>query len=282
MTKSKQPAQISQPQRPTIPPELALKRLEALLVRIPEVRAQGHNSPASSNWQSDAKIVLANAFGIGSLVCQKFEEIRFSPYFAFGKTPESEWVERFNSGLDESKGFLESRAEELREHVGPSILSRVDSQSDPNNIDRRAFVVHGHDHGNKEMVARFLAKLDIEPVILHEQADEGKTIIEKFEKHAAGAGVAVVILTADDIGSSKATPNSEELRARQNVVLELGYFVGKIGRHRTFALVESNVTLPSDIHGVVYIPLDSEGWRLRLVRELKAAGLPVDANRAFE
>jgi predicted nucleotide-binding protein len=92
---------------------------------------------------------------------------------------------------------------------------------------------------------------------------------------------AVVILTADDIASPRTEPDKKEFRARQNVVLELGFFVGNLGRHRTFALVEKGVTLPSDVHGVVYIPIDDGEWRLRLVRELKAAGLDVDANCAF-
>lgn len=92
---------------------------------------------------------------------------------------------------------------------------------------------------------------------------------------------AVVILTADDIASPKASPEQKEFRARQNVILELGFFVGKLGRDRTFALVEQSVALPSDIHGVVYIPLGNDEWRLRLVKELKAAGLHVDSNRAF-
>jgi predicted nucleotide-binding protein len=123
--------------------------------------------------------------------------------------------------------------------------------------------------------------LDLEPIILHEQADQGKTIIEKFEAHAADVQCAVVILTADDIASSKADSEKKELRARQNVILEFGFFVGKLGRQRTFALVEKGVTLPSDMHGLIYISLDDGQWRLHLVRELKAAGLQVDANQAF-
>ena len=141
--------------------------------------------------------------------------------------------------------------------------------------------MHGHDHGHKETVARFLGKLDLEPIILHEQADRGKTVIEKFEAHAADVRCAVVILTADDVAYSKTNPEQKELRARQNVILELGYFVGKLGRAQTFALVEKEVALPSDIHGVVYIRLDDGAWRLHLVKELKAAGLDVDANRAL-
>jgi predicted nucleotide-binding protein len=141
--------------------------------------------------------------------------------------------------------------------------------------------VHGPDHGIKETVARFLGKLDLDPIILHEQADQGKTIIEKFEAHSADVQCAVVILTADDVANAKATPEQREMRARQNVILELGFFVGKLGRQRTFALVEKGVALPSDISGLVYIPLDDGEWRLRLVKELKAAGLKVDANHAF-
>jgi hypothetical protein len=67
----------------------------------------------------------------------------------------------------------------------------------------------------------------------------------------------------------------------QNVILEFGFFVGKLGRQRTFALVEKGVALPCDMHGLIYISLDDGQWRLHLVRELKAAGLQVDANQAF-
>jgi predicted nucleotide-binding protein len=91
----------------------------------------------------------------------------------------------------------------------------------------------------------------------------------------------VITLTADDIASSKTTPEQKKLRARQNVILELGFFVGRLGRERTFALIEKGVTLPSDIYAIVYIPLENEEWRMRLVREFKAVGLQVDANRAF-
>jgi predicted nucleotide-binding protein len=90
-----------------------------------------------------------------------------------------------------------------------------------------------------------------------------------------------VILTGDDVGYSKTTPEEKESRARQNVILELGYFVGKLGRDHTFALVEKAITLPSDIHGVVYIHLDDGHWSLLLAKELKAAGLEVDLNRVL-
>jgi predicted nucleotide-binding protein len=266
---------------PTISPEQALKRLRTLLEQIPEIRSSGRGSAAHSTWWGNVKILLAELYGEPSLIFKEFVRIRFSPGFGYPGQPDSENIEAFNSGLDQATGFLESRVSDLRESVQQENPGTNASSYTAELDTRRIFVVHGHDHGIKETVARFLGKLDLEPIILHEQADEGKTIIEKFEAHAADVHCAVVILTADDIASSRATPERKELRARQNVILELGFFVGKLGRQRTFALVEKGVALPSDIHGVVYIPLDSEEWRARLVKELKAAGLQVDANRAF-
>jgi predicted nucleotide-binding protein len=138
------------------------------------------------------------------------------------------------------------------------------------------FIVHGHDSEAKVKVARFLSKLLArEPIILHEQADRGRTIIEKFESHAEQVGSAIVLLTGDDEGGAVGEP--QQRRARQNVVLELGFFLAKLGRERVVILYEQDVELPSDIHGVLYVPLDSQGaWRNAVARELQAAGLDVD------
>ena len=86
-------------------------------------------------------------------------------------------------------------------------------------------------------------------------------------------------MTGDDEGGEHGTQQLRP-RARQNVVLELGYFIGKLGRDRVVVLHEDEVEIPGDVHGVVYIPLDSAGrWRYDLMRELKVAGLAVDFNR---
>jgi predicted nucleotide-binding protein len=272
---------VSAPHIPEISPALALKKMQKLLEQISEIRRQGHNSAAAATWQRDLKIVLAEFYGENSHILRTFNGIWFSPGAYYDGQPESDFINAFNSGMEEAEGFLKSRVEDLQERAQhnvidptkPAITSQLDS--------RKIFVVHGHNHGTKETVARFLGKLDLEPIILHEQPDRGKTLIEKFMSHAEDVLVAVVILTADDIASSKIKPEERESRARQNVVFELGFFVGKLGRDHTFALVEKGVTLPSDIHGVVYISLDDGEWRLRLVRELKAAGLEIDANRAL-
>jgi hypothetical protein len=145
------------------------------------------------------------------------------------------------------------------------------------------FVVHGHDEATKQTVARFLERLGLNPIILHEQSNRGRTIIEKFEDHAE-VQFAVVILTPDDLGRPATEPEAAlKFRARQNVIFEMGYFIGRIGRERVFPLKLGNVDIRSDYSGVAYTEMDARGgWKGELVRELKGAGFTVDANRAFE
>jgi len=157
----------------------------------------------------------------------------------------------------------------------------VGSQRQPVAPGGRVFVVHGHDEGSREAVARFLETLQLVPVVLHEQPNKGRTIIEKFMDYSDVA-FAVVLLTADDKGGSvKADITELRPRARQNVLLELGFFIGALGRDRVCPLYEDGVEIPSDYQGVLFVKLDSAGvWRLLLARELKAAGLPIDLNNA--
>ncbi len=155
-------------------------------------------------------------------------------------------------------------------------------QMPDNTSTRKIFVVHGHDDEMKMAVARVLTQLNFEPVILHEQANEGQTIIEKFEKHA-DVGFAVVLLSPDDMAFKKgSTADLAKPRARQNVILELGYFAGKRGRGKVLPLYRegSDLELPSDFAGVVYTPYDKAdgAWRYELAKELKAAGYEVDKN----
>jgi predicted nucleotide-binding protein len=140
------------------------------------------------------------------------------------------------------------------------------------------FLVHGRDHGTRETVARFLEKAGPhEVIILDEQADSGQTLLEKLEKHISDNKYAVVLLTGDDVGGVKGE-SDQRPRARQNVVFELGWFYGQLGRKNVAVLCKPNVEQPSDIQGLVYIALDSE-WRRRLVRELNAAGFDYDFGR---
>jgi predicted nucleotide-binding protein len=143
----------------------------------------------------------------------------------------------------------------------------------------RIFLVHGRDDAAKETVARFLERLNLRVVILHEQPNEGRTLVEKFEAHS-NVDFAVVILTPDDSGHAASEPENKMPRARQNVVFELGYFYGLLRRSRVCALHTSGIELPSDLHGVAYVPFEKD-WKLLLAREIKAADIPVDLNLAM-
>ena len=145
--------------------------------------------------------------------------------------------------------------------------------------DDRVLIVHGRNEEAKEKVARFLMKLQLEPVLLDEQAARGRTLIEKFETQWPVAFV-VVLLTGDDVGGPASEPRKLRPRARQNVIFELGFSIAKLNRERVCALYEEGVELPSDFHGVEYKPLDAAGaWKAKLARELHEAGLRFDPLR---
>ncbi|WP_313451041.1 nucleotide-binding protein [Stutzerimonas kunmingensis] len=144
---------------------------------------------------------------------------------------------------------------------------------------RKVFIVHGHDDGARESVARFLERIGLEAIILHEQANQGRTVIEKVVAHG-DVGFAVVLLTPDDEGCAKG--GTSEPRARQNVLLELGYFIGRLGRDKVCALKRGTLEIPSDFAGVVWETMDSSGgWKQSLARELEAAGHELDWNKVM-
>lgn len=266
----------------SVNPELALNEFASLLERTTQLTGK-KSSPELKAWHSDVGIALSRFYGTDSEEYARFKSIRFQPGFSYPGQPESEWDEAYQDGLAEARLFLASRKKDWEAHI-PSTVARRPVMANPKDV----FVVHGHDHGMKETIARFLSKAGLNPIILHEQADEGKTIIEKFEKHA-DVSFAVAIFSRDDLGVARNDiPKTEPIekvlrpRARQNVVLEFGYFMGALGRKNVRAIVEEGVETPSDYSGVLFIPFDaSDGWRLRLVKELKAAGLDIDANAAF-
>jgi hypothetical protein len=141
------------------------------------------------------------------------------------------------------------------------------------------FLVHGRDNTTRETVARFLESAGTDKiVILQEQPNRGQTVIEKFESHASIAEYAVVLLTADDEGAAKGEPTQP--RARQNVVFELGFFFGQLGRDRVAVLYEPEVELPSDVDGLAYVSLASN-WQRELVRDLRDAGFDFSLDRAL-
>ena len=143
--------------------------------------------------------------------------------------------------------------------------------------DRKVFVIHGHDEAAMHELASSLRQLDLDPVILSEKPSKGKTIIEKFNEYAA-VDYAVALLTADDVGSPRHESTAKP-RARQNVIFELGYFIGRHGRNRVCALTKGEPEIPSDYAGVVYVSMDSGEWKIALAKELDEAGFDIDLNK---
>jgi predicted nucleotide-binding protein len=186
--------------------------------------------------------------------------------------------------VDAGINTLASLRERLEYLEAPGDGSAVVESAEAVVQDRKIFVVHGHASEVKEAVSRLLEKTGAhDVVILHEQPSEGRTLIEKFEDHAQASDTAVILLTADDVGGAApeagAAAPSLSPRARQNVVFELGFFVGRLGRSRVVVLYEEGVELPSDFKGVVYISISDDSWRYKLLQELRSAGLTYDLNK---
>lgn len=179
---------------------------------------------------------------------------------------------------DETNKSTTEKPEFIPEKV---IISKTQERYEPETSDT-VFVVHGHDEESKVSVVRFIKKLGLKAVILHEQTNAGQNIIETFERNAAISGYAVVILTPDDTGALKEHPDDATLRERQNVIFGLGYFCGALGKANVSVLVKEGTEILCDDLGVAYTLMDPEGtWQLSLARDMKSAGLSFDANRIF-
>jgi predicted nucleotide-binding protein len=244
----------------------------------PIIDAAGFQNPPKARTPED---VAAIAVSMIDTAVQRKTEI-FQIAMAIGVRSASSHIQ---DSMDEvSRRYLHPLFEHLEMRLFDSrrdaAVPNVTVEDTLNTTD--VFVVHGHDEGPKQTVARFLERLDLNAIILHEQSNRGRTVIEKFEDHAE-VQFAIVILTPDDIGRLATEEESaSKLRARQNVIFEMGYFIGRIGRSRVFPLKVGDVQIPSDYAGVVYTEMDNAGaWKGELVRELKGAGFAVDANKAF-
>lgn len=220
-------------------------------------------------WRQQTEVVLRTIIGDASPLYLAFREVKYTP-LAWGADSEASFARAQMTGVNEAIAILKAAKTEVE------LTGGVPNSDHSSASGRQIFIVHGHDDSRKHEVARVLSALTKnEPVILHEQANNGRGILEKFEAFAADAGYAVVIATADDFGRVKDSAE-ESARARQNVILELGFFYGALGRSKTALLYENGVEIPSDIAGLAYIPLDSGSWKLKLAQELDGAGIGID------
>jgi len=228
-----------------------------------------------------AEMIIRNAFGEESKYLRDLSSVHFYP--AAIQVSEQFERSRWQTGKEEILNLFNIMKEEviLFDKSSDSSEKKSDIGSQGNSI----FIVHGHDETMKQTVARILEKLDLNPIILHEKPNAGRTIIEKFTDFS-DVSFAVVLLSPDDVAHERtASPEQAKFRARQNVILELGYFLGKLGRSRVVVLFnqEENFELPSDYSGVLFVPYEVSGrWQYDLIRELKASGYIIDANKLLE
>lgn len=262
----------------------ALRRIRMALDEITTLKQMESGSQEFDKWRRDTRIALQYVFGKYASHVEEFKNIQFTPVFIVSDSydPAHHSEPAYQTGLDEATTLLESMLEEIQEYWPEdeqSTPSLGPEDASEQNVSTRVFVVHGRDEGTRHTVVRLLERLDLEPIVLMEQPNEGRTIIEKFEDYSDVA-YAVILCTPDDIG--KLNIEGEELRPRprQNVILEWGFFIGKLGRDRVCALVVDDVEIPSDNDGVLYIQMDgANGWQFQLLRELNSAGMQVDANQ---
>ena len=231
------------------------------------------SSPEFKAWKMKSERFLIKKYGEGSHEAKDFLSTKFGLMFLTGSTPHSDWVNACHNGIRSSIAVFETYLEELSDasDTPQSVRQEQNYKMD------KVFLVHGHNGELKESVARIIEKQGIEAIILSEKANQGRTIIEKFEDYS-NVGGAICLFTADDIGNAK-TVGEHNPRARQNVVFETGYFMGRLGRNHIVILADQGVEMPSDLSGVVY--MNTENWQANLLKELKVMGYTVDFKKLF-
>jgi predicted nucleotide-binding protein len=212
--------------------------------------------------------------------------------------------------------WMRSNLDDIKDRDFPEIKSKIyslaevgESSTKKSALSKKVFIVHGRDHEPMRELKTMLSGFGLSPIVLHEQASGSRTIVEKLEKYS-NVGYAFVILTPDDLathgsvlfdGHPDISTDSSEFvtvranvpfkgrrvsaralglspRARQNVILEFGYFIGLLGRDRVCCLHRGNVELPSDMQGIVYIPFENsvEEIRFDVKKELQEAGYEIN------
>ncbi len=257
----------------------ALERLSALRDAIEGLRGLDVGSPEFMKWYEDAKGAFKYVFDGRPEEFRDFGRIQFSSPGSRRRLPKVR--KAYSEGLDRSSALIASKIDQIvafwPDDEGSSQHDTVEEGGGAD-YTNQIFVVHGRDRGALAEVKQVLIQLGLEPVVLQDQPNQGRTIIEKFEDYAQ-VGFAVVICTPDDEGKHVAEDAAPIPRVRQNVLLEWGYFLGKLGRESVCALIKGEVEIPSDYAGVLYVEMDGNGdWKSRLARELNQAQYAVDAN----
>lgn len=266
---------------------LGIQRLSKRIAEInsfdPSTVDNQRSTPALDALEAAIKDSLAKTFGDGSVEYNRYSAAtRFDrgPYNAISVVPKERYQQSISNSRDRALALLSQAVKSLQENldeIAEVSKESSDEISSKQPTSKKVFVVHGRDEAAKHSVARYLDQIGLDPVILHEQANKGRTIISKFVEEASGTDFAVVIMSPDDRGGMAGA--DVRPRARQNVVFELGFFIGALGANRVAALVLGDLEIPSDFDGVVYIPMTSGSWPIQLGKELRAAGYEIDLNK---
>lgn len=237
------------------------------------------NDTEKDRVERKTTLYIQKCFGVNSGYIKDVEKIQF---YSWDFDNEQSQREAWKEGKEKLINLINIMIEDIELSNFSEQIKSADVK-EGEIMYNKVFIIHGHDDALKQEIARFIEKIGLEAVILHEQANKGRTIIEKFES-SSDVGFAVALLTPDD-KIIKVNDEGEEIsyfRARQNVIFEMGFFIGVLGRERVFPLVKGDkIEIPSDYSGVVYTKYDDGGWKLDLLKELKAVGYNCDANKAF-
>lgn len=243
-------------------------KLRKLYNEIDELKNKDSSSDSDFKaWKTDVQLCLSGLYGENSIQFKNFNSRHFSPMVIGGNT---DWHKPYVRDLETTKKEFERYICDFEEE---GINTNMGKNRSSNN---KVFIVHGHDGELKEKVARRLEQQGIEAIILSEQVNRGRTIIEKLEAYS-DVNVAIILFTQDDLGVAKEEKGNEKYRARQNVVFEAGYFMGYLGRENIIMIADENVEIPGDLSGMVYTTRDS--WEFEMLKELNAAGMKVNMNK---
>lgn len=268
---------------PSLSPQKAVELLRKQIQRAPDVENLPYDDPKVKAWSNTTQQIAVWAFGKPHDNVSALEKALNPPVFMTSLTTDADLQEWHVRDIRNSQALLESFVEQLE------FLASVSGEAEgedltPKILSNKIFVVHGHAEQPKIELALLLTGLGLEPVILHEQPNQGMTLIEKLERHSK-VGYAFVLLTPDDVGCEASRLKGDAMftrgalrpRARQNVVFEFGRFAGLLGRNRVCCLYSGAVELPSDVQGLLYIRFTSSinECQAQIIRELRAAGYQV-------
>lgn len=181
-------------------------------------------------------------------------------------------IQRIEAKLQELESLMK-KAELIP--IGEAEMPSRTVKSFSNSIQKpTVFIIHGHDEEMKRSVQLFLNRGEIQDVVLHEQPDKNRTVIEKLIDEGSAADYVIALLSPDDV------QEDGSMRARQNVILEIGYFIGKLGRERVRLLRREGTVIPSDLHGILYENYDKDGaWRIKILKEIQASGININIDK---